>query len=197
MRGGDGENSHSLWSFGPINAQHIWLAPQLQHPTQFYLELGAGALLTETRDTVKVVGGDGLVLLLNETEGREVESSMLAFSIFNHWGHRVFGATLESNTMNQWRFYFILVVSPFHTIIDIFILYYEVIWWYLHWHKEVKKCGVCWMGRNWSIASIKEHIVPIEKGALLILQLTPTSYRNEFRGRESYWEVKLVASTWT
>lgn len=72
-----------------------------QHHSQFYLELGAGALLTETCDTVEIVGGDGLVLLLNETEGREGESGMLAFSIFNHCRHRVFGATLESNTMNQ------------------------------------------------------------------------------------------------
>lgn len=57
-----------------------------------YLEGAAGAGLAQPDDAVQIVGGDGLVLLLDETERREVESGLLALSVFQHGGELIDGA---------------------------------------------------------------------------------------------------------
>lgn len=57
-----------------------------------YLELGTGGTFTESGDAVEVVGGDGLVLLLNKTEGREAEASFLAVTILQHGGKLILRA---------------------------------------------------------------------------------------------------------
>lgn len=61
-------------------------------PVVALLECAAGAPLTEPGDAVEVVGGHGLVLLLNEAEGRETEAGALAVSVLDHGGELVFGA---------------------------------------------------------------------------------------------------------
>lgn len=68
----------------------VWdLSPQRAAP---YLEGAAGAGLTQPDDAVQIVGGDGLILLLNETERWEVEAGLLAVSIFQHRGQLIDGA---------------------------------------------------------------------------------------------------------
>lgn len=57
-----------------------------------YLELGAGAGFTKPGDAVEVVGGNGLVLLLNKAEGREAKASLLTVSILRHAGKLILRA---------------------------------------------------------------------------------------------------------
>lgn len=56
------------------------------------LKVAAGADLTQPGDTVQVVGGHRLVLLLQEPEGGEGEAGVVAISILKHRGHLVPGA---------------------------------------------------------------------------------------------------------
>lgn len=68
----------------------VWdLSPRRAAP---YLEGAAGAGLTQPDDAVQIVGGDGLILLLDETERGEVEAGLLAVSIFQHGGQLIDGA---------------------------------------------------------------------------------------------------------
>ena len=60
----------------------------------------AGALLTQPGDTVEVVGGHGLVLLLQEAEGREVEPCVLTLSVLTHVCHLVPRAAVSRH---EWR----------------------------------------------------------------------------------------------
>lgn len=66
-----------------------------------YLERAAGAALTESGDAVQIVGGDGLILLLNEAEGREVEAGLLAVPILQHSGELIYGAPFNRRRTSQ------------------------------------------------------------------------------------------------
>lgn len=55
------------------------------------LEVAAGSGFAEPGDTVQVVGGHGLVLLLQEPEGGEREAGVVAVSILKHRSHLVLG----------------------------------------------------------------------------------------------------------
>lgn len=44
---------------------------------------------------MQIVGGDGPVLLLDETERREVEAGLLARSVFQHGGELIDGAPFK------------------------------------------------------------------------------------------------------
>lgn len=71
----------------------VWdLSPRTAAP---YLEGAAGAGLAQPDDAVQIVGGDALVLLLNETERGEVEAGLLALSVFQHRGQLVDGAPVN------------------------------------------------------------------------------------------------------
>ena len=59
-----------------------------------HLEGAAGAALTQPGDAVQVVGGDRLVLLLDEAEGREEEACRLAVAVLHHGGQWVGRAPL-------------------------------------------------------------------------------------------------------
>lgn len=61
----------------------------------WYLELGAGGGFTKSGDAVEVVGGNGLVLLLDKAEGREAKASLLTVSILQHGGHLILRAPLR------------------------------------------------------------------------------------------------------
>lgn len=78
LRGGDG-----LSLSGRIHTS--------SSPVVALFEVNAGADLTQTGDAVKVVGGHGLVLLLQEAEGMEGKASMLAVSVLDHGGKLVPG----------------------------------------------------------------------------------------------------------
>lgn len=54
------------------------------------LEAAAGADFAKPGDTVQVVGGHGLVLLLEEPEGGEGKAGVVAVSVLKHRGHLVF-----------------------------------------------------------------------------------------------------------
>lgn len=60
-----------------------------------YLELGAGAGFTKPGDAMEVVGGKGLVLLLDKAEGWEAEASPLTVSILQHGGEQILRAPFE------------------------------------------------------------------------------------------------------
>lgn len=66
-----------------------------------HLERAAGAALAETGDAVQVVGGDGLVLLLDEAEGREVETGLLTLPVLQHGGELVYGAPFNRRRTSQ------------------------------------------------------------------------------------------------
>lgn len=66
-----------------------------------YLERAAGATLAQSGDAVQIVGGDGLVLLLDEAEGREVEACLLAFPILQHGGQLIYGAPFNRRRTSQ------------------------------------------------------------------------------------------------
>lgn len=66
-----------------------------------YLERAAGAALTESGDAVQIVGGDGLILLLDEAEGREVEAGLLAVPILQHSGELIYGAPFNRRRTSQ------------------------------------------------------------------------------------------------
>lgn len=66
-----------------------------------HLERAAGAALAETGDAVQVVGGDGLVLLLDEAEGREVEAGLLTLPVLQHGGELFYGAPFNRRRTSQ------------------------------------------------------------------------------------------------
>lgn len=66
-----------------------------------YLESVAGAALTESGDAVQIVGGDGLILLLDEAERREVEAGPLAVPILQHCGELLYGAPFNKRRTSQ------------------------------------------------------------------------------------------------
>lgn len=66
-----------------------------------YLEHAAGAALAQTGDAVQVVGGDGLVLLLDEAERREVEAGLLTLAILQHGGELIDGAPFNRRRTSQ------------------------------------------------------------------------------------------------
>lgn len=66
-----------------------------------HLEHAAGAALAQTGDAVQVVGGDGLVLLLDEAEGREVEAGLLTLAVLQHGGELVYGAPFNRRRTSQ------------------------------------------------------------------------------------------------
>lgn len=66
-----------------------------------YLERAAGAALTESGDAVQIVGGDGLILLLDEAEGREVEAGLLAVPVLQHGGELIYGAPFNRRRTSQ------------------------------------------------------------------------------------------------
>jgi len=66
-----------------------------------YLEGAAGAALTQSGDAVKIVGGDGLILLLDEAESWEVEASPLAVSVLQHGGQLILGAPFSKRQTSQ------------------------------------------------------------------------------------------------
>lgn len=71
----------------------VWdLSPRTAAP---YLEGAAGAGLAQPDDAVQIVGGDALVLLLDETKCGEVEAGLLALSVFQHRGQLVDGAPVS------------------------------------------------------------------------------------------------------
>lgn len=71
---------------------HNWRRLLEVHASTPYLEGAAGAALTESGDAVQVVSGDGLILLLDETERREVEACLLAIPVLQHGGELIYGA---------------------------------------------------------------------------------------------------------
>lgn len=50
---------------------------------------------------MQVVGGDGLVLLLDEAEGREVEAGLLTLPVLQHGGELVYGAPFNRRRTSQ------------------------------------------------------------------------------------------------
>lgn len=71
------------------------------HAPTSHLEHAAGAALAETSDAVQVVGGDGLILLLDEAEGREVEAGLLTLTVLQHGGELVDGAPFNRRRTSQ------------------------------------------------------------------------------------------------
>lgn len=66
-----------------------------------YLECAAGAALAEPGDAVQIVGGDGLILLLDEAEGWEIEAGLLAVPILQHRGELIYGAPFNRRRTSQ------------------------------------------------------------------------------------------------
>lgn len=71
------------------------------HAVPSCLEIAAGAALAESGDAVQIVGGDGLILLLDEAERREVEASLLAVSVLQHGGQLIYGAPFNKRRTSQ------------------------------------------------------------------------------------------------
>lgn len=71
------------------------------HAVPSYLECAAGAALAESGDAVQIVGGDGLILLLDEAERREVEAGLLAIPILQHSGELIYGAPFNRRRTSQ------------------------------------------------------------------------------------------------
>lgn len=66
-----------------------------------HLEHAAGAALAEAGDAVQVVGGDGLILLLDEAEGREVKAGLLTLAVLQHGGELIYGAPFNRGWTSQ------------------------------------------------------------------------------------------------
>lgn len=66
-----------------------------------YLKHAAGAALAQTGDAVQVVGGDGLILLLDEAEGWEVEAGLLTLAVLQHGGELIHGAPFNRRRTSQ------------------------------------------------------------------------------------------------
>lgn len=66
-----------------------------------YLERAAGAALTQSGDAVQIVGGYGLILLLDETERREVEAGLLAIPILQHSSELIYWAPFNRRRTSQ------------------------------------------------------------------------------------------------
>lgn len=71
------------------------------HAVPSYLECAAGAALAESGDAVQIVGGDGLILLLDEAERREVEAGLLAIPVLQHSGELIYGAPFNRRRTSQ------------------------------------------------------------------------------------------------
>lgn len=71
------------------------------HTVPSHLEGAAGATLTESSDAVQIVGGDGLILLLDEAERREVEAGLLAIPVLQHGGELIYGAPFKRGRTSQ------------------------------------------------------------------------------------------------
>ncbi len=71
------------------------------HVVPSYLEGAAGAALTQSGDAVQIVSGDGLILLLNEAERREVEAGLLAIPVLQHGGELIFGTPFNRRRTSQ------------------------------------------------------------------------------------------------
>lgn len=67
------------------------------HAVPPYLEGAAGTALTESGDAVQIVGGDGLILLFDEAESREVETGLLAIPVLHHGGELIYGAPFNKS----------------------------------------------------------------------------------------------------
>lgn len=66
-----------------------------------YLEGTAGTAFTEPGNAVQIVGGDGLILLLDEAECWEVEAGLLAIPILQHGGQLIYGAPFNKRRTSQ------------------------------------------------------------------------------------------------
>lgn len=66
-----------------------------------YLEAAAGAALAESGDAVQIVGGDGLILLLDEAERREVEAGLLTIAVLQHGGQLIYRAPFNKRRTSQ------------------------------------------------------------------------------------------------
>ena len=71
------------------------------HAVSSHLEGAAGAALTELGDAVQIVGGDGLILLLDEAERWEVEAGLLAIPVLQHGGELIYGAPFNKRQTSQ------------------------------------------------------------------------------------------------
>lgn len=69
-----------------------------------YLELGAGAGFTKPGDAMEVVGGNGLVLLLDKAEGWEAKASLLTVSVLQHGGEQILRAPFEKTYISSMLF---------------------------------------------------------------------------------------------
>lgn len=113
-----------------------------------YLEGAAGAGLTQPDDAVQIVGGDGLILLLDETERGEVEAGLLAVSIFQHRGQLIDGAPDSQGEPHDVRIH--VSVGEIRGFADLR-------------DKQIKEGGVGRMRVDRGVASVQEHKVPVEK----------------------------------
>lgn len=66
-----------------------------------HLEGAAGAALAESSDAVQIVGGDGLILLLDEAERLEEEACLLAIPVLQHGGELIYGAPFNRRRTSQ------------------------------------------------------------------------------------------------
>lgn len=71
------------------------------HVRPSYLEGVAGAALAESGDAVQIVGGEGLILLLDEAKRREVEACLLAVPVLQHGGELIYGAPFNRRRTSQ------------------------------------------------------------------------------------------------
>lgn len=71
------------------------------HAAASYLERAAGAALAESGDAVQIVGGDGLILLLDEAEGGKIEAGLLAIPILQHSGELIYRAPFNRRRTSQ------------------------------------------------------------------------------------------------
>lgn len=82
----------------PIGAVRVLLD---MHVVPSYLEGAAGAALAQAGDAVQIVGGDGLILLFDEAERREVKAGLLAIPILQHGGQLICGAPFKKRRTSQ------------------------------------------------------------------------------------------------
>lgn len=127
----------------------VWdLSPRTAAP---YLKGAAGAGLAQPGDAVQIVGGDGLILLLDETEHGEVEAGLMALSVFQHRGQLIDEAP-DSQRGTSWRAHSCrrMKKNPVRGFSDLR-------------DKQIKEGGVggLWVDRG--VASVQENKVPVEK----------------------------------
>lgn len=73
----------------------------MQEAPYSYLEGAADAALAEPSDAVQIVGGDGLILLLDEAERWEVEAGLLAIPVLQHGGQLIYRAPFNKRRTSQ------------------------------------------------------------------------------------------------